>query len=81
MRLNLWLNLHLRLFVAIFAAMVKINSLKITPEILRLISELDVFKGAWLALGNLSPDTLLQLRKVATLESIGSQVVQRVENR
>lgn len=58
--------------MANFAAMVKINSLKITPEILRLISELDIFKGAWLALGNLSPDTLLQLRKVATLESIGS---------
>ena len=71
----------IRLFAAKFAAKIKINSLKITPEILRLISELDVFKGAWLALGNLSPDTLLQLRKVATLESIGSQVVQRVENR
>ncbi|MFN0014698.1 MAG: Fic family protein [Saprospiraceae bacterium] len=38
----------------------------------RLVAEIDEFKGAWQALGNLAPDKLLQLRKVATIESIGS---------
>ena len=52
--------------------MVFINSLHITPEILMLISEIDEFKGAWKALGNLAPEQLVQLKKVATIESIGS---------
>lgn len=37
-----------------------------------LISKLDEFKGAWRALGTLAPDRLLALRRVATIESIGS---------
>ena len=74
------LRLFAAKFVAKFAAMIKINSLKINPEILRLISELDLFKGSLQTLGNLS-DSLFQLRKVATLESIGSQAVQQVKNR
>jgi len=48
------------------------DSIQITPEILSLISELDEFKGAWKALGTLAPDRLLALRRVATIESIGS---------
>ena len=44
----------------------------ITPETLRLISELDEFKGRWQALKNMSPQYLQQLYKVATIESIGS---------
>ena len=52
--------------------MVNINTLHITPEILLLISEIDEFKGAWKALGNLAPEQLVQLKKVATIESIGS---------
>jgi Fic family protein len=52
--------------------MTNINSLKITPEVLNLIAEIDEFKGAWKALGNLAPDKLVQLKKVATIESIGS---------
>jgi Fic family protein len=47
-------------------------SLQITPEILTLVAEIDEFKGAWLALGTLAPDRLLALRRVATIESIGS---------
>jgi Fic family protein len=47
-------------------------SIQITPEILSLISELDEFKGAWKALGTLAPDRLSALRRVATIESIGS---------
>lgn len=49
-----------------------IESLRITPEILSLISEIDEFKGAWRALGQLGPEQLSSLKKVATIESIGS---------
>jgi Fic family protein len=46
--------------------------LDITPEILGFIAELDEFKGAWRALGTLAPERMSALRKVATIESIGS---------
>ncbi len=48
------------------------DTLHITPEILSLIAELDEFKGAWKALGTLAPERLSALRRVATIESIGS---------
>ncbi|HRX56173.1 MAG TPA: hypothetical protein P5016_16785, partial [Verrucomicrobiales bacterium] len=44
----------------------------ITPEILRLIAELDEFKGQWRMIRSLSPEKLTWLRKVATIESVGS---------
>ena len=50
----------------------KIDTLLITPEILALIAEIDEFKGAWRALGTLAPERLSALRRVATIESIGS---------
>ncbi|WP_462253686.1 Fic family protein [Ferruginibacter sp.] len=49
-----------------------IESLQITNEIVSLIAEIDEFKGTWKALGSLAPDQLVQLQKVATIESIGS---------
>src|SRR3546814_10887929 len=52
--------------------MLRADSLQITPEILRLIARIDEFKGAWRALGTLAPDRLSALRRVATIESIGS---------
>ncbi|MES2831592.1 MAG: Fic family protein [Pseudomonadota bacterium] len=52
--------------------MLHIASLQITPEVLRLIARIDEFKGAWRALGTLSPERLRALRRVATIESIGS---------
>ena len=52
--------------------MIQPSSIQITSEILALISELDEFKGAWRALGTLAPDRLSALRRVATIESIGS---------
>lgn len=52
--------------------MIKADTFKITQEILALISEIDEFKGAWRALGTLAPDRLTALRRVATIESIGS---------
>lgn len=50
----------------------KIDSLHITVEILALVAEIDEFKGAWRALGTLAPERLSALRRVATIESIGS---------
>ena len=39
---------------------------------LKTIAEIDEFKGAWTALGRLAPERLDKLRRVATIESIGS---------
>jgi len=50
----------------------KTASLRITPEMLRLIAEIDEFKGAWRAMTALAPERLAVLRRVATIESIGS---------
>ncbi|MCG8320750.1 MAG: Fic family protein [Cytophagales bacterium] len=44
----------------------------VTSEILALITELDEFKGKWQVLNTLAPDHLADLKKVATIESIGS---------
>lgn len=52
--------------------MVNVASLQITAEILAIIAEIDEFKGAWRALGQLAPEQLRQLKTVATIESIGS---------
>jgi Fic family protein len=50
----------------------KMLGLKITPELLRLIAEIDEFKGSWKSLTTLAPERLNILRRVATIESIGS---------
>jgi Fic family protein len=52
--------------------MIDAGTILITPEVLALIAEIDEFKGAWRALGRLAPDRLSALRRVATIESIGS---------
>ncbi len=52
--------------------MIRVDTVRITPEILGLIAKIDEFKGAWRALGSLAPDRLSALRRVATIESIGS---------
>ena len=48
------------------------QSVVIEPEMLDIIAELDEFKGAWRALSTLAPERLSALRRVATIESIGS---------
>jgi Fic family protein len=48
------------------------DHLQITTQILNLIARIDEFKGAWRALGTLAPERLSALRRVATIESIGS---------
>ena len=55
-----------------FVDMVTVDTLNITPEMLRLIAQIDEFKGAWKALGTLAPERLTALRRVATIESVGS---------
>ncbi len=52
--------------------MINSKTLNITQDVLGLIAELDEFKGAWRALGTLAPERLSALRRVATIESIGS---------
>ena len=52
--------------------MLRSDTIQITREILSLIAGIDEFKGAWRALGTLAPDRLSALRRVATIESIGS---------
>jgi Fic family protein len=48
------------------------STLRISPATLRLIAEIDEFKGAWQAIGRIAPERLSSLRRVATIESIGS---------
>ena len=48
------------------------DTIQITPELLALIAEIDEFKGAWRAFGTLAPERLNALRRIATIESIGS---------
>ena len=52
--------------------MLQVNTLQITPEVLSLIAGIEEFKGTWRALGRLAPERLSALRRVATIESIGS---------
>ena len=50
----------------------EITSIIITPEILRLIAEIDEFKGRWTVIETLAPEKLTSLRRIATIESVGS---------
>lgn len=53
-------------------AAINSSTLEVTNEILSLISEIDEFKGAWRAIGRIAPERLTGLKRVATIESIGS---------
>lgn len=44
----------------------------LSHEFVKLIAEIDEFKGRWQALENLSPDRLSTLRRLAIVESVGS---------
>ncbi len=52
--------------------MIKSTAITIDAAMLNIIAELDEFKGRWEMLGRLAPDTLQSLRRVATIESVGS---------
>lgn len=49
-----------------------IPEITLSQSELKLVAEIDEFKGKWQALRSLAPDQLQALRKVATIESIGS---------
>src|SRR6202451_1219489 len=49
-----------------------IVGLVITPALLKLVSGIDEFKGAWRAIGRIAPERLSALRRVATIESAAS---------
>jgi Fic family protein len=48
------------------------DSIPVSSEMLRLISEIDRFRGGWDAALPLEPERLAGLRRVATIESVGS---------
>jgi Fic family protein len=48
------------------------KNLILTPDLLRIVGEIDEFKGEWKALGSLAPDRLATLRRIATVESVGA---------
>jgi Fic family protein len=50
----------------------EIKNITITPEILKLIAEIDEFKGRWTVIETLAPERLTSLRRNATIESVGS---------
>src|ERR1700757_2561914 len=50
----------------------EIKNIIITPEILKLIAEIDEFKGRWTVIETLAPEKLTSLRRNATIESVGS---------
>lgn len=43
-----------------------------TLEMVKLIGDIDEFKGSWRLISNISPERLAALKQVATIESIGS---------
>jgi len=52
--------------------MPEIKNIAITAEILKLIADIDEFKGRWTAIETLAPEKLTSLRRIATIESVGS---------
>lgn len=46
--------------------------IKLGKELVKLIAEIDFFKGRWKELKNLAPSKLEKLKKIAAIESIGS---------
>ena len=49
-----------------------IRNIIITPEILKLIADIDEFKGRWKVIETLAPERLTSLRRIAKIESAGS---------
>ena len=56
----------------IMGVVMDIHEINLTQVEIKLIAEIDEFKGKWQVLRTLAPDRLQALRKVATIESIGS---------
>ncbi len=52
--------------------MLQFKIVTITVQILKCISEIDEFKGRWQATQDLAPERLSSLKRIATIESVGS---------
>ena len=55
-----------------YLVMHAIRNIIITSEILKLIADIDEFKGRWRVIESLAPERLSSLRRIATIESAGS---------
>jgi len=49
-----------------------LSKMQITPSLVKTIGEIDEFKGRWEVLGNLAPERLSALKRIETIESVGS---------
>ena len=49
-----------------------LNNFVISGTLLKSVAEIDEFKGRWAAFGNLVPERLSALKRIATIESVGS---------
>jgi len=49
-----------------------LRGFNLPPGLVKAIGEIDEFKGRWAALGNLAPERLSVLKRIATIESVGS---------
>ncbi len=52
--------------------MLQFEIVTINAQILKFISEIDEFKGRWQAMQDLAPERLSSLKRIATIESVGS---------
>lgn len=67
---KLFNTFKIRVFVGKF--MDSFDNIILTSEVLNLIAEIDEFKGAWKQMSRIGRDRLSALKKIATIESIGS---------
>jgi Fic family protein len=49
-----------------------LSEFELPARLVKVIGEIDEFKGRWAALGNLAPERLSVLKRIATIESVGS---------
>ncbi len=49
-----------------------LSKINLTSGLVKAIGEIDEFKGRWETLGNLAPERLSALKRIATIESVGS---------
>jgi Fic family protein len=52
--------------------MKSLDMVRLTPSLVKAIGEIDEFKGRWEVFGNLAPERLQGLKRVAAIQSVGS---------
>jgi Fic family protein len=53
-------------------SMIKNETIVISPDLMKLIEQIDAFNDSWQELSHLAPEQLKALRRIATIESVGS---------